>query len=203
MANSIADNVLKFWFGAEPLSPETDRLRGKTWFVASQDVDYDIERRFGKLVSSARAGSFDSWAMQTRTCLALILILDQFPRNLYRGQAAAFASDAKALELARALLHSGRVNELSPSEQAFALMPYQHAEDLATQREGVQAFQTQADSAPDAWRETMQGYVDFAQKHLDIVEQFGRFPHRNAALSRKNSAAEQAYLTEGGQRFGQ
>lgn len=203
MTNPIAKNVLDFWFGERPLTPEQNGEQGARWFVANQDFDYDIERRFGKLVSTARSSSFDSWADDPEDCLALIIILDQFPRNLYRGQASAFASDGKALELARGLAKSGALDQLGYPERAFALMPYQHSEDLEMQQEGVQVYQNQTDFAPEEWQQAMQAYTNFAQQHLDIIEEFGRFPHRNAVLGRDNTPEEDAYLSGGGSRFGQ
>jgi len=203
MTHPIAKNVLDFWFGDCPLSPEQDRARNAVWFNANQDFDYDIERRFGKLVSTARKGSFDSLVDQPYDCLALIIILDQFPRNLYRGQAGAFASDNKALELTRAMLGSGAFEQLGFTERAFVLMPYQHAEDLAIQQEGIQIYKKQADSAPPEWKDIVEGYLGFAQSHLELIEQFGRFPHRNAVLGRENTPEESDYLNSGGARFGQ
>lgn len=199
----IAKNVLDFWFGERPLTPEQHAEQGARWFASDQDFDYDIERRFGKLVSAARKGAFDFWATEPENGLALIIILDQFPRNLFRGQAGAFASDEKALELARGLVKSGNLANLNYPERAFALMPYQHSEDLAVQQESVQIYQAQADSAPEEWQKALQGYADFAQQHLNVIEQFGRFPHRNAALGRDNMAEEDVYLNGGGSRFGQ
>ena len=201
MTNPIAKNVLDFWFGDRPVPAEQYRQRALTWFGSSQDFDYDIERRFGKLVSAARKGAFDAWAKEPEDCLALILILDQFPRNLYRGQAAAFASDDKALALAGNLYTSCAIEQLGYVERGFALMPYQHAEDLNAQKEGVSAYQQQADAAPEEWQKIMRGYQDFAQQHLNIIEQFGRFPHRNKALGRENTPEEDAYLNAGGKTF--
>lgn len=203
MTNPIAKNVLDFWFGEWPLSPKQNTDRTPVWFRSNQDFDYDIERRFGKLVSTARQGSFDSWAEGAYNCLALILVLDQFPRNLYRGQAMAFASDDKALQLARAMVQSGQLEQLGYTERAFALMPYQHVEDLALQQEGVQLYEKQAETAPEEWQKIMLGYADFAQQHLDIIKRFGRFPHRNAVLGRDSTSDEDEYLRDGAERFGQ
>ena len=203
MTHPIAVNVLDFWFGDWPLTPEENKQRSAVWFVANQDFDDDIERRFGQWVSAARRGVFDSWAAQPDDCLALIIILDQLPRNLYRGQASAFASDTQALALARSLYKSDALEKLGFAERAFALMPYQHAEDLEVQIEGVLAYRQQLDSAPKEWQAMMQGYTDFARQHLDIIEKFGRFPHRNRVLGRENTAEEDEYLNSGGERFGQ
>lgn len=203
MINPIAKNVLDYWFGSRPITPADASRLGKIWFGGDKDVDYDIERRFGKLVSAARAGSFDGWRSDAENCLALIILLDQFPRNLFRGQAAAFASDEQAFHLSRDMIKQGLLTQLDYPERAFALMPFQHVESKKYQRESVELFQQQADSAPEGWKKMMQGYADFADQHCQIVERFGRFPHRNSVLGRKNTDDEAEYLAGGGSRFGQ
>lgn len=201
--NPIAKNVLDFWFGNRPVSLDDHQSRMKIWFSSDADFDYDIERRFGKLVSTARRGAFDSWSEDPENCLALILILDQFPRNLYRGQAGAFSSDKVALTLTQGLISSGAIDHMGCSEQGFALMPYQHSEDFDVQEEGLQAYKRLAEKAPAEWRSLMDGYASFAKQHLDIIQRFGRFPHRNAALGRVSTDEETDYLNDNGQRFGQ
>ena len=203
MSETIAHQVLDFWFGPRPLTPEASRSRNAIWFGGSSDVDYDIERRFGKLVSAARKGMFDSWSGDAESCLALILILDQFPRNLFRGQPAAFASDERALELTRALVTTGKLALLDPSERSFALMPYQHSESLEVQREGLAVYLQQVEEVPLEWQDLLRNTAEFAKTHLEIIEQFGRFPHRNKALGRDSTPEEIRYLNEGGRRFGQ
>ena len=155
------------------------------------------------MVASARAGRLDSWAGDAENCLALIVVVDQFPRHLFRGQARAFESDQQAIGLASSLLQSGQLETLGLAERAFALMPYQHSESLECQQEGLEAYQQQVDNAPEAWREIMQNYADFAKQHRQIIQQFGRFPHRNAVLGRENTPEEAAYLALEGSRFGQ
>lgn len=204
MTNAIAKNVLDYWFGkARPISADESKLRMKTWFSSDADIDYDIERRFGKLVSTARKGAFNSWENNPEECLALILLLDQFPRNLHRGQASAFSSDEKALELTKALLQRGELSSLGYSEQAFALMPFQHAENLGDQNLGIEAYSELALNSPSEWENTLTGYLNFAKQHQEIIAEFGRFPYRNNILGRENTEAEQAYLSNGGKSFGQ
>lgn len=203
MANPIAKNVLDYWFGPRPMAPAAVVERNKFWFGGDKDVDYDIERRFGKLVSAARAGSFDSWESDPENCLALIILLDQFPRNLYRGQAAAFASDEKALKLTQSFIEQNFMDRIGYPERAFALMPFQHVESRELQVEGIQHYQKQAEAAPEEWQEIMAGYAGFADQHFQIIDRFGRFPYRNSALGRENTEAETEYLSGGGSRFGQ
>lgn len=185
------------------MSPQQVADSNKRWFVSNKDVDYDIERRFGKLVSTARSGTFDGWVKDPENGLALVILLDQFPRNLYRGQVSAFASDSKALGLARAMVEQGFLMELGYPERAFALMPYQHVESLELQLEGVSLYREQAEAAPGDWKQIMCGYADFADQHCKIIERFGRFPHRNKVLGRENTPEETEYLVSGGSRFGQ
>jgi uncharacterized protein (DUF924 family) len=185
------------------MTPKDVAARNKRWFVSDKDVDYDIERRFGKLVNAARSNSFSSWENDPENGLALVILLDQFPRNLFRGKARAFASDDKALSLTRKMVEKGYLSQLGYPERAFALMPYQHVESLDLQQEGVVLYREQAEAAPDDWKQTMNGYADFADQHCTIIERFGRFPHRNKALGRENTAVETEYLASGGSRFGQ
>ncbi len=202
MKHLIADTVLDYWFGPRPLSPRGCSERMSAWFGGGEDFDYDIERRFGKLVSSARGGSFDDWECRPETCLALIILLDQFPRNLFRGKAGAYASDDRALALSQKLVSSGDIDQLGYAERIFVLMPYQHVESLLVQREGVHLFQGQARQAPGEWRGVLERVAEYAGRHLEVIEQFGRFPHRNELLARESTSEEIAYLKNGGARFG-
>ena len=132
-----------------------------------------------------------------------MIALDQFPRNAYRNTAAAFAHDARALEVARRAIAAGHLESLSVPEQAFLLMPYQHVEDAACQREGLLWFERLHAKAAPEWQAFTANTLDFARKHLEIVERFGRFPHRNAVLGRKSTAAEREYLAANPESFGQ
>jgi len=203
MNDPAAQELLAFWFGPRPLRPAAAPERNRLWFGADADFDRALETRFMSLVIAAQSGVLEHWTTDDEDCLALILLLDQLPRNLYRGQAQAFASDGDALALARSLAASGRLAQLGYCESAFALMPYQHSEDLQTQEQGVALYREQAQNAPDEWREIMQDYCRYAEQHLGIIERFGRFPHRNAVLGRSDTEEELQWLREGGERFGQ
>ncbi len=150
MINPIAKNVLDYWFGSRPITPADASRLGKIWFGGDKDVDYDIERRFGKLVSAARAGSFDGWRSDAENCLALIILLDQFPRNLFRGQAAAFASDEQAFHLSRDMIKQGLLTQLDYPERAFALMPFQHVESKNTSGKVSSCFSSRRILRPKA-----------------------------------------------------
>ena len=142
------------------------------------------------------AGGLDSWDSQPDSALARILLLDQFTRNMFRGTARAFAGDAQALQIARALVASGQDRQFSGVRRQFTYLPFEHAEDLAHQRTCVQLFEQLARDEPER-----ASLIEWAQRHHDVVACFGRFPHRNAALGRTSSAAEIEYLNQPGSGF--
>ena len=188
-----AAEVIDFWFGRAPLATRCE------WFVKSAEFDDTIRQRFGELVNQALAAPLD-WADDAPSLLAEIIVLDQFTRNLFRGQARAFAGDARALELALRLVGSSGYLALHPLQRWFACMPLEHAEDLGQQDRCVALFEAlAADAGTHAG--ALQGALDYAYKHRDVIRQFGRFPHRNAALGRSSTAAEMAYLAQPGSGF--
>ncbi len=197
-----SSDVLDYWFADSANDAQAAAQRMGFWFEASDATDADIQHRFADLVEPAAIGDYSDWGGDPRDCLALILVLDQFPRNLYRGTGAAFKHDALAFGLTLVGQRLAYLESLTPIEQVFFLMPYQHIEDLERQREGVALYQQLVESVDEEWRPLVSGTRDFAQAHLDIIEQFGRFPHRNAALNRESTAAELAYLADG-ESFGQ
>lgn len=201
--NPIAKSVYQFWFGADPLTPASVEKRQPLWWAGGADLDYDIERRFGKLVETASKGAFGDWLNEPKTNLALIILTDQFPRNLWRGTARALSCDALARDYAHHLVDSRDFVSLSPVERTFALMPFEHSESLADQEFCLSQFaQLKAETA-EGWIGLVEGFEKFARAHCDIIRQFGRFPHRNRALGRQSTEAELEWLAEGGQRFGQ
>ena len=197
-----AAEVLDFWFG-DASDPDNVKARGKLWFSATKAQDQIVRERFGALHDRAQRGALDHWVDDPRSDLALIVLLDQFTRNLYRGTASAFANDARALALSR----DGIVGEvdagLSVVERAFWYMPFQHAEDLAVQRESVRLYKALLDDSPAPFIPFARNTCEFAVLHCEIVERFGRFPHRNELLGRSSTEQEKDYLDGGGHRFGQ
>ncbi|MDI4631915.1 DUF924 family protein [Pelomonas sp. V22] len=186
--------VLNFWFGSLG-SAEDDQLRG-AWFRKSEVFDEEIRSRFGALLEQALAGGLKEWERSSHGSLARIVLLDQFTRNAFRNMPRAFAGDAEALRVSLALLESGKFKSLTTLQRWFALMPLEHAEDLAMQDRSVAAFEQLA-----AEDERMTGALDYAIKHREVVAQYGRFPHRNALLGRESTAAELAYLAQPGAGF--
>jgi uncharacterized protein (DUF924 family) len=185
---SDAAAVLDFWFGPPPLAPKA------AWFRKDPAFDETIRTRFSAVVEEALAGGLD-WP-GPRGTLARILVLDQFPRNLFRGQARAFAGDARALALALGLIDSGEHLALHPLERWFVYLPLEHAEDLPMQDRSVALFTALGAEAP-----AMADALDYAVRHRDVIQRFGRFPHRNPALGRASTAGELAYLTTPGSGF--
>jgi uncharacterized protein (DUF924 family) len=196
------ERFLDTWFGETREDPDRIPERKPWWFDPNPVVDQQLEKQAGHACEAARSGRLDALAESPRGCLALILLLDQLPRNLYRGTAAAFSSDARALELCLEGHRMGLDQPLTLIERVFFWMPLQHAEDLERQELGVQLFTSLAgeDPARDAlWSE----FADFAELHHDIIQRFGRFPHRNDALDRATTDREEAWLEAGGASFGQ
>ncbi len=189
--------VLDFWFGP-PDDPGHHQPRAM-WFTKDDAFDARIAQRFGPLIARALVGGIDDWLtrpVDPLPALAQVLVLDQFTRNVFRGSARAFAGDAMALQTARALVASGADRALTSVQRQFAYLPFEHAEDLSHQRTAVQLFQQLAADDP-----ARAGLVEWAQKHLDIVARFGRFPHRNAALGRASTDEEAAFLLTPGSGF--
>jgi uncharacterized protein (DUF924 family) len=193
------DDVLDFWFGADAAA--VDAAVAQRWFARDDAFDAAIRERFGAAVATARDGGLDAWAQNPRGWLALLLVLDQFPRNLHRGSPLAFASDARALDTALAGIGRGDDQALLPIERVFTYLPLEHAEDLAVQERCVHLFMALCDSVAATERERFADFLGYAQRHYDVIARFGRFPHRNAALGRASTPAEQAYLAEPGAGF--
>jgi uncharacterized protein (DUF924 family) len=145
-------------------------------------------------VEKARAGELDGWCETPRGTVAVIILLDQFSRNMHRGSADAFARDGKALDLARGGYDSGRFTKLSFMEHIFAAMPFRHAEEVESQKRAEALAVGDALIAKPQWKDFAIYSVDWARKHLDVIVRFGRFPHRNAALGRQSTPEEREYI---------
>ena len=192
-----AQEILDFWFGSPS---DTGHAQPRTmWFRKDEAFDAQIVQRFGATLEGALVGGIDDWIappLQALPALARVLVLDQFTRNAFRGTARAFAGDEMALQGARALVASGLDRELGGVQRQFIYLPFEHSEDLAHQRTAVQLFIQLEREEP-----ALAGLAEWAQKHLDIVARFGRFPHRNAALGRASSAEEIDFLKQPGSGF--
>lgn len=179
-----------FWFGAA-----RDGKPRQSWFRKDEDFDREICQRFLTVWEQASAGNLDGWRKNADDCLALIVVLDQFPRNMFRGSARAFASDALALDTARHAIALGYDIKLQPVERMFIYLPLEHSESLADQEECLRLMKSLS-----VFEETRDMHV-WAEKHRVIIERFGRFPHRNEALGRGSTAEEIEFLSQPGSRF--
>jgi len=182
-----AKELLAFWLGSG--------ARDKRWFQKDAAFDAEIRERFATLYGSAAAGELDGWKQAPASCLALIVLLDQFPRNMFRGTARAFESDAQALAAARHSLSARYDAAMSAVERLFAYLPFEHSENLADQVLACELTRPLA-----AFAETWDAHR-YAVQHFEIVRRFGRFPHRNALLGRASTAEELAFLKGPGSRF--
>ena len=192
--------IHRFWFNQIDESGHIPDTTARRWFVKDADFDHEITHRFSVLHRQAISGSLDHWAETIRGRLCLILVLDQFSRNMYRNSAKAFASDAKALALTKQGLESRHDLALSANERAFFYLLLEHSESQQDQITSVTCFTRLARNAPvNAAR--MSSYLDYARRHQDIINRFGRFPHRNQVLGRASTPEEQAYLAQPGSGF--
>ncbi|MBY0270675.1 MAG: DUF924 domain-containing protein [Burkholderiales bacterium] len=193
--------VLDFWFGPATGDAATAQSQQKLWWSKNAEVDADIRNRFAALVETAASGKLDDWAQHARGRLALILLFDQFPRNMYRDTPRAFAHDPLARQLALAGIAAGADRELRAIERVFFYLPLEHAESPELQERCVALFTALAAGVPEADRKTFKGYVDYAVRHRDVIHRFGRFPHRNHILGRASTPEEIAFLKQPGSSF--
>ena len=193
--------VLEFWFGADRARALRDPARSRLWWRKDPATDADIRARFDTWVAAALAGDLHHWADEPDGLLALVLLADQFTRNIQRDTPAAFAGDALALAWCRQGIARGDEARLSTAERAFLYMPLEHSERLADQDECVARFERLvAESAP-ADRGALAGMLDYARRHREVIARFGRFPHRNAILGRASTVEELAFLRTPGSSF--
>ncbi len=193
--------VLAFWLGAAEPTDASALTRQPLWFTKSDALDADIRSRFGAWVQEARTGRLHAWAETAHGRLALVVLLDQFSRNAWRGQPESFAGDAQALALALEALDNGHWEAVAPLARFFLALPLEHAEDPALQARSVALFTALAAQATPATQSVLSGALDYAHQHQQVIARFGRFPHRNAVLGRASTAEEQAYLAQPGSGF--
>jgi uncharacterized protein (DUF924 family) len=190
---SRAGEVLDFWFGRQG-DPEYGQFRNE-WFRKDPEFDARVTARFADLYEEAVAGELGSWRDNAESCLALVIVLDQFPRNMFRGDGRTHAEDDRALGASAYAVEHALDRELPAFQRMFLYMPFMHSENVAHQRRSVELFERLAgeEGAPDV--------VSYAVAHRDIVERFGRFPHRNEILGRETTPEEAAFLTTEGSSF--
>ncbi|MFM9884621.1 MAG: DUF924 family protein [Burkholderiales bacterium] len=191
--NAQAREVLDFWFG--PADSEAFGKPREIWFKKDDAFDRALRERYGPLWEQVRAAALSDWDASPRALLAFIIVCDQFPRNMFRGESQSFATDPLALGAARRMLERGWDQQLLSVEKAFAYLPFEHSESLADQDRSVALFGGDPDDA------VLKGYADYAVRHRDFIARFGRFPHRNAILGRISTPAEIEFLKQPGSTF--
>jgi|SRR5690554_696226 len=174
--------VLTFWF---------EELESADWFTKSSALDEDIRRRFSALHQQAVTGDLDAWIEDDQGALALVIVLDQFSRNMYRDTPQAFSADAKALQIAQAVVKRGGDGSLGEAQRAFLYMPYMHSEDRQVHRQAVELY-TDLGNATN---------LDYELRHQRIIDRFGRYPHRNHILGRESTDEEKEFLLTPGSSF--
>lgn len=185
--------LLDFWFGA-PGSPERGKPR-TAWFKKSDAFDQEVRERFQPAYELAAGGQLAAWHETPHALLALIIVYDQFPRNMFRNDARAFATDAQALAAAERMVDLGWDMQLAPIERQFAYLPFEHAEDMAMQQRSLELFERVTEDP------ALANIPAWARKHFDVIARFGRFPHRNAILGRASTPEEIEFLQQPGSSF--
>ncbi|AFY55204.1 hypothetical protein Riv7116_2699 [Rivularia sp. PCC 7116] len=188
-----ANEILDFWFASRD-EPDYGKPR-KVWFAKEPEFDEEIRRRFLRDYEKAAAGNLDEWKESPDTCLALILLLDQFPRNIFREDPQAFATDWEALSTAHQAIAQGFDRQLLNVQRWFVYLPFVHSENIEHQRQAVKLFQKLSGDRDSA------SAIENAIRHRSVIERFGRFPHRNSILGRPSNPEEKEFLKQPGARF--
>ncbi len=195
------DSILHYWFGTSADDAEVIREKSALWWKKDPKVDEEMRQRFEMTLEAESQGKLESWGKIPRGQLARILLLDQFPRNMYRGTARAFAYDERARQRARKALDQGMDRKLRPVERVFIYMPFEHSEEAQDQAASVRLFAALVEEVPATLKQAFQNFLGFAKKHKEIVDCFGRFPHRNAILGRDSTPEEVEFLKGPGSSF--
>ena len=171
----MSQEIIDFWFSEEV---------SQRWFKSTPEFDRELAERFEETWEQAKNGDLDHWMQTAEGCLALVIVLDQFPLNMFRGEAKSFSTEARSLEVAAHALQQGFDDSLTARQKSFLYMPFMHSENLADQDRCLELFDQPG----------LESSLRFAHHHRGIIEKFGRFPHRNEPLGRENTEAEVEYL---------
>lgn len=203
MSTETIAAINEFWLSDSQSSPEAGLARKDWWYRGGTVVDDEIRSRFGEFVAQACKRELIDWADTADGALALILLLDQFTRNIYRHSPAAYGGDACAFETVKRVVEKGIDRELHPVSRIWLYHPFHHSEELAEQDSGLALLEQLKAACPEDWQPYVQHSIKGWTRHRNIVAQFGRFPHRNEVLGRQSTEDELAFLNQGGEAFGQ
>jgi uncharacterized protein (DUF924 family) len=193
--------LLEWWFGKAEAPNEVAADKGRLWFGKRDSQDLEAQTRFGDWVEQALAGGLTDWAQRPEGWLALVLLLDQLPRMIYRDTPQSFSGDSRAQALAAQGIAADFDRQLRPIQRVFIYLVFEHCENLAVQNEAVSRFIDLVAQQPEADRAVFADNLDYAERHRAVIARFGRFPHRNAVLGRASTAEELAFLSGPGSRF--
>lgn len=188
------ERVLHYWFEGTEHDIERLQTRSKVWYSVSTERDEEIKREFGTLLQEIVSGQHRDWAQTSSGVLALVLVLDQFTRQIYRKKAEAFAHDAQAIVITYSAIGKGLDQEMSVSGRLFLYHPFQHSEKLKDQEFGVQVVRNLRNNCDEQWCEYVSESLRYFEEHCEIIRRFGRFPHRNEVLSRSSTPEELEFL---------
>jgi len=193
--------LLEWWFGDCESSTEVAAQKGKLWFGKRDSQDFEARERFGDWVEQALAGGLTEWTQRPEGWLALVLLLDQVPRMIFRDTPKSFSGDLRAQALVAQGIAADFDRQLRPIQRVFIYLVFEHCENLAVQNECISRYIDLLAQQPEGDRALFADYLDYAEKHQKVIAQFGRFPHRNAVLGRASTAEELAFLSRPGSRF--
>lgn len=193
--------LLDWWFGQSESPDEIAADKGKLWFGKKDSQDLEARERFGVFVDQALAGELTEWTQRPEGWLALVLLLDQLPRMIFRDTPKAFSGDLRAQKLVAQGIAADFDRQLKPIQRVFIYLVFEHCENLAVQNEAVSRFIDLLAEQPQAQRAVFADNLDYAERHRKVIARFGRFPHRNAVLGRESTAEELAFLSQPGSRF--
>ena len=202
MRHPHLEEVRHFWFEDACTSPASLARHQARWFAPSAQLDRDMKKRFGALPEAVRSGALSYRPDDAHDLLTVILILDQFPRQIYRNTPRAFAYDSEARAISSTMIEKSLFQVLHPVEQVFVFLPFEHSETLSDQSLSVQLYETLSQQATGPYQSFLENALDYARRHHSIIERFGRFPHRNATLKRGSTREEESFLAAGGDTFG-
>jgi len=191
-----SQEILNYWFGPLDGYDSYPKGRSSLWFMKSEKTDREIVDRFLRDLNQAAVGAYDSWKESPRGRLALVVLMDQMSRNIYRGTPRAFATDPQALKLSLEAIEAKEDQELFLIERAFLYMPLEHSEDPEVQKLSVKKFSELAEDAPDHVKSVYESFLDYAKQHRRIIDRFGRYPHRNEILGRQSTPEEIEFLEQ-------
>ncbi|KAA8739723.1 DUF924 domain-containing protein [Pseudomonas koreensis] len=193
--------LLDWWFGHAESPDEISADKGKLWFGKKDSQDLEARERFGVFVDQALAGELTEWTQRPEGWLAMVLLLDQLPRMIFRDSPKAFSGDLRAQKLVAQGIAADFDRQLKPIQRVFIYLVFEHCENLAVQNEAVSRFIDLVAEQPEAERTVFADNLDYAERHRKVIARFGRFPHRNAVLGRESTAEELAFLSQPGSRF--